>query len=557
MADAEDRERRDPADGATADFDRRTFLRGASAALAAGAGLGVADPVESAITNATPRVARREYRRRRRAAFAYRVQSARLAMARNSPLLVPTNNGEERDYPFFASYSKALPHDALGHVDAGAYQGLLDAVATADPLLFESIPLGGTRKLTSPQAGLAFDLEGPDSHAILVRPAPRLDSAESSAEMAELYWMALARDVPFEQWGSDPTIGFACTDLTAFADFRGPKIGAQVTPATIFRGSTAGDLTGPFVSQFLLRDFRLGSLNVSQRQQTVLPGIDYLTDFASWLAVQNGGTAAGPDAFDPTPRYIRSLRDLGQYVHVDALYQAYVNACLILLELGVPVDAGLPPATSANQAGFAEFGGPHVLSLVTEVATRALKAAWCQKWLVHRRLRPEEFGGRVHNLLTGAATYAIDTQILSSTALARVFNAHGTFLLPQQFPEGCPTHPAYVGGHATVAGACVTILKAFFDDGFVIPNPVVATADGTALVAWTGTPLNVRDELNKVAANIATGRNAAGIHWRSDFSEGLLLGELIAIGLLEEQKGCYNQDVTMTLRRFDGTTLTI
>ena len=557
MSDAEDRKRHDPADETAAELDRRTFLRGAGAALAAGAGLGVVDPADAAITNATPRIVRRDYRKRRRAALAYRVQSARIAMARNSPLLVPTNNGEERDYPFLASYSKALPHDARGHVDANAYQGLVDAVATADPLLFESIPLGGTRKLTSPQAGLAFDLEGPDSHAILVRPAPRLDTAENSAEMAELYWMALARDVPFEQWGSDPTIGLACTDLSAFSGFRGPKIGAQVTPATIFRGSTFGDLTGPFVSQFLLRDFRFGSLTVSQRQQTVLPGIDYLTDFAGWLAVQNGGPASGPDAFDPTPRYIRSLRDLGQYVHVDALYQAYLNACLILLELGVPVDSGLPPATSANQAGFAEFGGPHVLSLVTEVATRALKAAWCQKWLVHRRLRPEEFGGRVHNLLTGAASYAIDTQILSSTALARVFNAHGTFLLPQQFPEGCPTHPAYVGGHATVAGACVTILKAFFDDGFVIPNPVVATADGTALVPWTGTALNVRDELNKVAANVATGRNAAGIHWRSDFSEGLLLGELVAIALLEEQKGCYNQDVTMTLRRFDGTTLTI
>ena len=26
---------------------------------------------------------------------------------------------------------------------------------------------------------------------------------------------------------------------------------------------------------------------------------------------------------------------------------------------------------------------------------RALKAAWYQKWSVHRRLRPEEFGGRL------------------------------------------------------------------------------------------------------------------------------------------------------------------
>ena len=539
-------------------IDRRTFLQGAGvAALAAGTGLVAPDAAGAAITNATPRIARREYKKRRRAALTYRVQSARLALSRNSPLLVPTNNGEERDYPFFASYSKALPHDALGHVNPSAYQGILDAVATADPILFESIPLGGARKLASPQAGLAFDLEGPDSHALIARPAPRFDGAENSAEMAELYWMALARDVPFESFGSDPTIGLACTDLSAFSAFRGPKIGGQVTPATIFRGGTVGDLAGPFVSQFLLRDVRLGSLTVSQRQQTVLPGIDYMTDFASWLAVQNGGPGAGPDALDSTARWIRNLRDLGRYVQVDVPCQAFVNACLILLELGAPLDPGLPPAASATQAGFAEFGAPHVLGLVNEVAARALKAAWCQKWLVHRRLRPEEFGGRVHNLLSGAATYAINSEILASTSLARVFTAHGTFLLPQQFPDGCPPHPAYTGGHATVAGACATVLKAFFDDSFVLPSPVVASTDGTALLPYTGQSLIARDELNKLASNIATGRNAAGIHWRSDFTEGLLLGELVAIGLLEEQKGCYNQDVTMTLRRFDGTTITI
>ena len=273
--------------------------------------------------------------------------------------------------------------------------------------------------------------------------------------------------------------------------------------------------------------------------------------------MQNGGPGAGPDALDPTPRYIRSLRDLGQYVHVDALYEAYLNACLILLELGVPFAGGLPPASSATQDGFAEFGAPHVLSLVTEVATRALKAVWCQKWLVHRRLRPEEFGGRIHNFLTGAATYPIQSEILGSTALARVFSRHGTFLLPQQFPDGCPTHPAYASGHATVAGACVTVLKAFFDTSFVLPDPIVANADGTALVPYTASALTVGDELNKVAANICTGRNAAGIHWRTDFIEGMALGERVALAILQEQKPSYNQDVTFTVRRFDGTTVTV
>jgi membrane-associated phospholipid phosphatase len=374
--------------------------------------------------------------------------------------------------------------------------------------------------------------------------------------MAELYWMAVARDVPFVEWDADATIAAAAADLSAFTDYRAARADGRVTPGTIFRGVTPGDLAGPFVSQFLLRDLRYGSLTVSQRQATVLPGVDYLTDFPAWLAAQNGG-GGGPDALDPVPRHVRSLRDLGRYVQVDALYQAYLNACLILLGMGAPLDPGLPPTRSATQDGFAEFGGPHVLSLVTEVATRALKAAWCQKWLVHRRLRPEELGGRVHNFLTAGATYPLHPELLASTALARVFSRWGTFLLPQQYPDGCPTHPAYPSGHATVAGACVTVLKAFFDESFALPDALVANAEGTALVPWAGGTLTVGGELNKLAANIATGRNAAGIHWRTDMSEGLLLGEAVALGVLEEQKGSYNQDVSMTLTRFDGSPVTV
>src|SRR5262249_6389469 len=159
------------------------FLQGAGAAAFVAGGLAAPHAADAvAITSAAPRVVRRDYRHRRRAALAYRLQSARLAFGRNSPFAMPQNNGEEIDYPFVASYSKALPHDALGHVDPRAYQGLLDAVASGDPIIFESIPLGGTRKLTSPQAGLAFDLEGPDSHALVIPPAPRIDGQESAAE---------------------------------------------------------------------------------------------------------------------------------------------------------------------------------------------------------------------------------------------------------------------------------------------------------------------------------------------------------------------------------------
>ncbi len=178
----------------------------------------------------------------------------------------------------------------------------------------------------------------------------------------------------------------------------------------------------------------------------------------------------------------------------------------------------------------------------------------------------------------------IDAEILDSLQggdLSNHFPNNGTFLLPQAFPEGSPNHPAYGAGHATVAGACVTILKAWFDESDVFDPRVVTPVPGnpalTARLRENRTPkvpnaagdalndlapppdppLTVGGELNKVAANIALGRNAAGVHWRSDYTESIKLGEEIAIGILQEQKLTYNEDHHLSLTKFDGTAITI
>ena len=84
--------------------------------------------------------------------------------------------------------------------------------------------------------------------------------------------------------------------------------------------------------------------------------------------------------------------------------------------------------------------------------------------------------------------------------MAEVFSKYGTYLLPQAFPEGSPIHTSYGSGHATVAGASVTVLKAFYDETDIVENPKVPNADGTALVPYEGPPLTVGNELNKVAS---------------------------------------------------------
>ena len=180
-----------------------------------------------------------------------------------------------------------------------------------------------------------------------------------------------------------------------------------------------------------------------------------------------------------------------------------------------------------------------------------------QKWSVHRRLRPEAFGGRVHNHKLGMASYPIDAKLMNSQAVQQVFNSTGSYLLPMAYPEGSPTHPAYPAGHAAIAGACVTVLKAFFKESFVIPSPVQATDDGMALVPYGGT-LTVGGELNKLAANVARGRDIAGVHWRSDGLEGVKLGEQVGISLLRDYQGSFNESFAgFSLSKFDGTTVTI
>jgi hypothetical protein len=488
----------------------------------------------------------------------YKCRLEAAKMARSKPLVSHIDNGDDTLYPNkIGSHTKALPHNQLGEVDPDAYATLTRARETRNPALFDEIKLGLGRKLTSPQAGLAMDLEGPDSHHVTMPPAPRFASAEAAGEAVELYWMALARDVNFADFGSNPIIARAAQELSALSDFRGPRAGGQVTPDTIFRSGVAGDLTGPWLSQFLIQDFYFGANFFSQRMRTVNPGIDYLTRYSDWLDAQNGADPSANIQYDPTPRYIRNLRDLAEWVHIDALYQGYLQACLILLGQGTRLDPGLPLYDSKAQAGFAQCGGPHILSFVTEVATRALKAVWYQKWFVHHRLRPEEYGGRVHNHLAGAANYPLHQDILKSRAVAETFQKYGSYLLPQAFAEGSPTHSSYGSGHATVAGACVTVLKAFFDETDTIKNPMVPNADGTALAPYQGPPLTVLGELNKVARNVAFGRNGAGIHWRTDALEGMKLGEAVVIGILEEQKLTYNDNVEMSLTKFDGAKITI
>lgn len=450
------------------------------------------------------------------------------------------------------NFSKALRHNALGEVERDAYLSLIGPLSSGRVADYAGVQMGGPVKLANPQAALAYQLEGADSNALAIPAPPGFLSERIVGEMVEVYWHALMRDVHFADYGSSPLAQAAVADLQKLDGF------GSTTLANLFRGDTVGDLAGPYLSQFLWLDVPYGAHTVVQRYNVPLANEDFMTSYPEWLAIQNGQLPTRSLRLDSTPRYLRNGRDLGEYVHRDFTYQAFLNAALILLGYGgAALDDANPYKSSVNQGGFVTLGASDILSVVAKAADYGLRAAWYQKWQVHRRVRPEEFAGRAENERLGTAQYGIHPKLAASDAWQRIVAKHGTALLPMAFAEGCPTHPAYPAGHATISGACATVLKAFFKESFVLPLVRQANADGTALVPLEA-QLTLGGELDKLAANISLGRDIAGVHWRSDGIEGLKLGEQVGIALLKDLKGTYNENFAgFELKRFDGTTVRI
>jgi len=554
--------------------NRRKFLGqvGAAATFAAGA---LASPSVSSAqavgssSNSPGGVASLAGVTNRRVIEATELRLAQAIADGRVPAATNVNNGDEARYADKGgTYTKGLPHDNFGRVDLTAYQTFKTALNSGEFSDFQNIIMGGTRTLNGPQGGLCFCLAALDNAQFgqpQVPPAPAVASDQNAAELLEHYWASLLRDVAFTNYPLNSTAAQAAAELEAQPTYVGPRDSrGQVTPDLLFRGGFPGETLGPYLSQFFLLPTLFGSQPIGQQQVTYLPNIDYGTGFAEWLNIQNGIDTGFRNQVDLQLRYRRNGRDLAAFTHVDVLYQAYFTAFLVVAGINAPLNAGNPYIGSRTENGFGTFGAPDIAGTLTAVATVALNAVWYQKWFVHLRPRPEAMGGLVHLIKTGQQNKTdvkLSNVILNSHGLQQSFNKYGTWLLSQAFPEGSPTHPSYPTGHGVVGGACITVLKFFFDGNFVIPNPMVPTSDGVSLVPYTGSDahqLTVNGELNKLGHNVSFGHGIhAGIHWRSDSDTSLLLGEAVALSFLNDGAEAYNEPFTVTLTKFDGTTATI
>jgi hypothetical protein len=571
----------------TAKVSRRAFVKGAATIATAAATVPLEPLLGGNKSVAEASVVGYSSSNRANASFNYRKG---MALAQKINVGEQADNGDAARFTDFScSFSKSLLHDSLGVPNAAAMLSLKTALATGRPSDFGNIgvgtPGGGPNsKLNGPQVAFAFDLQGLDSHATIIPPAPRIDSAQTAAEQVEHYWGSLLADVPFTEYSTNPLVGQAVADLNNMSFLSSPannEFPYPVTRQNLFRGhfvSGDGNVVGPYVSQFMIQPTFLGAQPLSQQYQTFLPvgggGSNYMTSVAEYQLIQNGGDSGRQLAFDPTFRYVRNGRDLAAYTRVDVLYQGYFTAFLVLAGIGAAPNPGNPYNSSLTEKAFATLGGPDAAATIAELATRALKASWYHKWIKDLRLRPEEYGALVHARKTGStptpqAARALHNDVLNSAALPLTFANYGTYLLPQSFPEGAPTHPCYPTGHGTVAGACITALKFFFDGSQKIRPLLTAVgrdvyvpgSDGLTLNAYTGgdrNNLDINGELNKLAHNVSLGHGIhAGIHFRSSTYWSILLGEQVALSVLQDRAESYNEPFTIHITKFDGTTATI
>jgi hypothetical protein len=84
---------------------------------------------------------------------------------------------------------------------------------------------------------------------------------------------------------------------------------------------------------------------------------------------------------------------------------------------------------------------------------------------------------------------------------------------------------------------------------------------GDVLKPYLGDDLDfitVGGELNKIASNVAMGRSMGGVHWRSDNTRSLRLGEQVATVILRRQSKDYAEPgLSMSYQSFDGYRVTI
>jgi hypothetical protein len=458
-------------------------------------------------------------------------------------------------YPWI--HSKGLTHDATtGFPTKDDVDLLLEARSRATTEAVDAIPLSGgaTRKIRNILVGHNYNLIGTDpSPTLNVIVKPAIDSNESAFEMAEVYSKSLLRDVSFwdiEQ-GVNATANTHITNLNAFPSKSiAPVDTGLITAPLLHRDSLPGCDLGPYVSQVLygLTNFNPITLEI------VFPRVRGYDDntgsqtLATWLQIQNGEEPTTTQ-FGGSLQFIFSARQL-----MTLAFQESPAQTLGWLTDFVAVTLPLQFTGSDNNDAYISGGIQSLHSSIQGVITACASASAHHKWGVNMGLRPEVLAQRYHyaDTLNNNSALFDDVpgfQFIKDRAngemapfISEVNTQSGsTALLRTVRGNSSPMDPSMPSLWSVVAGACITIYKAYVDchDEFNVPlawiNPIIHSTNGASIVSYTGslpTTPTINGELNKLASNLGQAQGWLGEAFRSDLAYEL--GEAIAIRYLED-----------------------
>ncbi|RVV97017.1 hypothetical protein EKE94_15230 [Mesobaculum littorinae] len=280
-------------------------------------------------------------------------------------------------------------------------------------------------------------------------PPPAPAGAEAEAEMAELYAMALVRDVPFAAMGDpghrvdpDGHTPFVLSDLlremARFDWFGGAATdgplsrraaarraarrddAGRLLPGRLFQGS-AGARPRPALSPLLHLGTEgdgtgraaLAGCSFDMTVAAPASGREYLCDWFEWLDAQGGAAHVARHE----PRRVRlpqTPRDLAGLVQTRPAETPISAAALTLLRAGAGFDPGLPDPSGATRLDDALAEPAALVALIADVCEEARLAVLRSPGLLGLRARPEATAARLHTAING------QSHLLGPAAAAQV-----------------------------------------------------------------------------------------------------------------------------------------
>ena len=511
---------------------------------------------------------------------------------RSSQTLVPMVQGDLSIPHYRGVYSKGfVGHTGPNGIPVGPnpalYSKFIEAMRTRNQTLLNQV-YASSSKLVDAHCIFDVELEGKYKSSFVIPPAPSITSLTTTAEILEVYVMALLRnynfhildpecifydDIPMEaKTYLDTLIGYLnLPGIKGLLPYQHFDSNHNITKDTLFRGIARGDVIGPYVSQFFYYETAIGNLKLEQKYQCLDLSENIVPDISNsryyfgkteqyFNEIWNGGLKSF--SIQTKTKYMTTILDLAMYINRDQIWEAIFVTASLFLSRGIPIGFHTK-SRSPVFSRFINLGPVDLYNLMIRATKLAMNATWVWKWS-QLRPRPEEMAYQIHLAKAhNDSTINFPEELLNNPILQEIATKNnGKYLMPLGYSQGSPFHPSYPGGHATIAGAMATIMKAWFNCDCLIPA-VVPDMTGNNLVMYKLKNnndiqyLRIEDELEKLVTNCSHSRNMAGIHYRSDTEVGISIGEQAAISVLEDEVNKYSDEIAFRFRKRSGEVVTI